>query len=102
MSNLVFLKYKPLSSYPINYSNQNLVLIIGTLMFPILKRKVKALYRPLKDYLKPRTDLEQRWHNRARHLGPEALKRLVKNARNVVIKGILRLKYKYCAMAHTK
>jgi hypothetical protein len=59
MSNLVFLKHKPLFSYPINHSNQNLVLIISTLMFPILKRKVRALYRPLKDYLKPRTDLEQ-------------------------------------------
>jgi hypothetical protein len=80
MSNLVFLKYKPLSSYPINYSNQNPVLIIGTLMFSILKRKVRALYRPLKDYLKPRTDLEQRWHNHARYLELKVLKRLIKNA----------------------
>ena len=56
--NLVFLKYKPLSSYSINYNNQNLVSIISTLMFPMLKRKVRALYRPLKDYLKPRTDLK--------------------------------------------
>ena len=60
MSNLVFLEYKPLFSYPIDYSDQNLVLMIGTLMFLMLKRKVRALYRPLKDYLKPRTDLEQR------------------------------------------
>jgi hypothetical protein len=80
MSNLVFLEYKPLSSYPINHSNQNPVLIIGTLMFPMLKRKVRALYRPLKDYLKPRTNSEQRWHNYARYLGPKVLKRLVKNA----------------------
>jgi hypothetical protein len=79
MSNLVFLKYKPFSSYPINYNNQNPVLIIGTLMFPMLKRKVRALYRPLKDYLKPRTDLEQQWYNYAGYLGPKALKRLVKN-----------------------
>jgi hypothetical protein len=58
MSNLVFLEYKPFFSYPINYNNQNLVLIISTLMFLMLKRKVRALYRPLKDYLKPRTNLE--------------------------------------------
>jgi hypothetical protein len=42
-------------------------------MFPMLKRKVRALYRPLKDYLKSRTNLEQWWHNRAGHLGPKAL-----------------------------
>jgi hypothetical protein len=42
-------------------------------MFLIFKRKVRALYRPLKDYLKPRTNLEQRWHNRAGHLGLKAL-----------------------------
>jgi hypothetical protein len=79
ISNLVFLEYKPLFSYSVDYNNQNLVLIIGILIFPMLKRKVRALYRPLKDYLKPRTDLEQRWHNYAGHLGPKALKRLVKN-----------------------
>ena len=71
-------------------------------MFPMLKRKVRALYKPLKDYLKPRTDLKQRWHNRAGHLGLKALKRLVKNTRNVVIKGIPCLKYKYYAMAYIK
>jgi hypothetical protein len=71
-------------------------------MFPIFKRKVRALYRPLKDYLKPRTNLEQRWHNCARHLGPKVLKRLVKNARNIIIKGIPRLKYKYYIMAYIK
>jgi hypothetical protein len=59
MSNLVFLEYKPFSSYLINYNNQNPGLIIGILIFLILKRKVGALYRPLKDYLKPRTNLEQ-------------------------------------------
>jgi hypothetical protein len=42
-------------------------------MFLILKRKVRALYRPLKDYLKPRTNLEQRWHNYTRHLGLKIL-----------------------------
>ena len=71
-------------------------------MFLIFKRKVRALYRPLKDYLKPRTDLEQRWHNYTRHLGLKTLKRLVKNARNVVIKGILCLKYEYYIMAYIK
>jgi hypothetical protein len=71
-------------------------------MFPMLKRKVRALYRPLKDYLKPRTDLEQRWYNYARYLGPKALKRLVKNARNIVIKGISRLKYKYYIIIYIK
>ena len=71
-------------------------------MFPTLKRKVRALYRPLKDYLKPRTDLEQQWHNYARHLGLKALKRLVKNTWNIVIKGTLCLKYKYYTMAYIK
>jgi hypothetical protein len=42
-------------------------------MFLMFKRKVRALYRPLKDYLKPRTNLEQRWHNYAGHLGLKAL-----------------------------
>jgi hypothetical protein len=49
-------------------------------MFPMLKRKVRALYRPLKDYLKPRIDLKQWWYNYAGYLGLKALKRLVKNA----------------------
>jgi hypothetical protein len=71
-------------------------------MFLILKRKVKALYRPLKDYLKPRTNLEQRWHNYAGYLGLKALKRLVKNARNIIIKGTPRLKYEYYIIAYIK
>jgi hypothetical protein len=71
-------------------------------MFSILKRKVRALYRPLKDYLKPRTDSEQRWYNRTGHLGPKVLKRLVKNAWNIVIKGIPRLKYEYYTIAYIK
>jgi hypothetical protein len=37
-------------------------------MFLIFKRKVRALYRPLKDYLKPRTDLKQRWYNYIKYL----------------------------------
>jgi hypothetical protein len=102
MSNLVFLKYKPFSSYPINHSNQNPVLIISTLMFLMLKRKVRALYKPLKDYLKPRTDLEQQWHNCAGHLGPKTLKRLVKNAWNIIIKGTPRLKCEYYTIAYIK
>ena len=71
-------------------------------MFPMLKRKVKALYRPLKDYLKSRTDLEQRWYNYAGYLELKVLKKLVKNARNIIIKGIPRLKYEYYIMVYIK
>jgi hypothetical protein len=71
-------------------------------MFPMLKRKVRALYRPLKDYLKSRTDLEQQWHNYAGYLGLKVLKKLVKNARNIIIKGIPRLKCEYYIMAYIK
>jgi hypothetical protein len=68
----------------------------------MLKRKVRALYRPLKDYLKLRTNLEQQWYNYTGYLGLKVFKRLVKNARNIVIKGILRLKYEYYIMAYIK
>jgi hypothetical protein len=73
--NLVFMELKPLSS---SYSH----IQIGdrpasTLIFPTLKRKVRRPYRPSKDYLRPRSDSAQRWHDRAGHIGLRSLERLV-------------------------
>jgi hypothetical protein len=73
--NLVFMELKSLSS---SYSYAQ----IGDrptsiLMFPTLKRQVRRLYRPSRDYLRLRSDTAQRWHNRAGHIGSRALERLV-------------------------
>ena len=97
--NLVFMELKPLFSYfyaPI--SDQP----ISNLIFPTLKRKVRRPYRPSRDYLRPRSDSAQRWHDRSRHLGPRALERLVYHARNVKIQGIPLIKCEWCATAHAK
>ena len=72
--NLVFMELKPLYSYscaPISDWP------ISNLVFLMLKRKVRRLYRLLRDYLRPRNDSAQRWHNCLGHLGLRALERLV-------------------------
>jgi hypothetical protein len=72
--NLVFMELKPLSSYSHTQIGDRLA---STLMFPTLKRKVRRPYRPSKDYLRPRSDSAQRWHDRVGHIGPRSLERLV-------------------------
>jgi len=73
--NLVFMELKPLSS---SYSHAQMGdRPASTLMFPTLKRKVRRPYRPSKDYLRPRSDSAQRWHDRAGHIRPRSLERLV-------------------------
>jgi hypothetical protein len=70
--NLVFLKYKPLSTY------SNIPLEIptstgGILIFPIFEYSIRARYKRLREYLKPRSDSEEKWHARAGHLAYKAL-----------------------------
>jgi len=69
-------------------------------MFLTIKRKIGRRLRRLRDYLKPRSDLEQVWHVRAGHLGLKALRALVHSARNVKINGTKRVKYEHCAITH--
>jgi hypothetical protein len=69
-------------------------------MYPTIQKTVKRLFQSLRDYLKPRTNTEEIWHTRTRHLGPKALKRLVKNTRNIIIQGTSRKKYKYYAVTY--
>ncbi|KAL2155922.1 hypothetical protein VTH82DRAFT_664 [Thermothelomyces myriococcoides] len=47
-----------------------------------------------------REDTKELWHLRAGHLGPEALKALVSNTRNVKIKGTVRIECESYARAH--
>jgi hypothetical protein len=70
--NLVFLKYKPLSIY------FNVLLEIPTstssiLIFPILERLIRTRYKRLREYLKPKSNSEEKWHIRAGHLAYKAL-----------------------------
>jgi hypothetical protein len=59
--NLVFMELKPLSS---SYSYAQMGnRPTSILIFPTLKRQVRRLYRLLRDYLRPRSDTAQRWHN---------------------------------------
>lgn len=90
--NVAFIEFKPTSSYSLVPSSQVLV-------YPTLERRIPS-YRKSRDYLKPRADIASIWHLRAGHLGPEALQRLVHNARNVKIIGIERIKCEHCARAH--
>jgi len=98
-ANLVFFEYKhrSYSSVPLCIPSSS-----TTLMFPTLNRQINRAYRKTYDYAKPRTDTEEKWHARAGHLGPEALRALVWSARNVRIEGTARLKCEHCATTHTK
>jgi hypothetical protein len=78
--NLTFFEYKPLPYYP-----------------PIINAVTKRSYHPY-----PRRSEEYLWHARAGHLGPEALKALVKKARGVQIQGTLRRDCEVCSTAHAE
>ncbi|RYO77619.1 hypothetical protein DL764_010202 [Monosporascus ibericus] len=98
--NLAFLEYKPLSSYssspPVIPQSP-----AGILMLPTIRRKKEGRpWRRSRDPPRPRKGTEKLWHLRSGHLGPEALRALVKNARNVIIEGTKRLKCESCARTH--
>jgi hypothetical protein len=98
--NLVFIELKPLSfSYSHTQISDRLASI---LIFPTLKRKVRRLYRPSKDYLKPRSDSAQHWHDRVKHVGSRSLERLVHQARNVKIISIPRIKCEIYTIIYIK
>ena len=48
--NLIFLKYKPLSTY-LNVPSKIPISISGVLVFSILKQKIRARFRRLREYL---------------------------------------------------
>ena len=90
--NLLILEYKPLLSCSIVPSS-----------FALLHsgdRPYRKHFRRSRDEALPRSDSEELWHLRAGHLGPAALRALVRNARNVEIKGIARINCEYCARAY--
>lgn len=93
--NLVFIEYKPLSTYS---SRQNVILVSdagllpSTLLAPIWRRSAQPL--------PTREDSEQLWHLRSGHLGPDALRALVWAARGVRINGTTRIRCEHCARAH--
>jgi hypothetical protein len=97
--NLAFLEYKPLSNC---MSIRDVIPTSagGVLMFPTLERAVRQAYKKSKDYARPRSDSEARWHARSGHLGQTALRALVKHARSVIIDGTPRAKCEHCAVTH--
>jgi hypothetical protein len=99
--NLIFLEYKPLSTY-LNVPSEIPISASGVFMFPTLERKIRPSFRRSREYLQPRSDSEEKWHARAGHLGPDALRKLVDHARNVKINGPSRVTCKHCAKAHAK
>ena len=57
--NLVFLEYKPLSIY-FNVLFEIPISTSSVLIFPTLERLIKAWYKRLREYLKPRSDLKEK------------------------------------------
>jgi hypothetical protein len=99
--NVVFIEYKPLSTY----SNAPSVIPTsagGVLVYPTLERKVKESFRRSRKYLQPRSDTEERWHARAGHLGSQALQKLVHHVRNVQITGPSRVTCVHCAQSYAR
>lgn len=94
--NLTFLEYKPISLY--SEARSIPVSFAGLFLTAKIRLKEKA-QRPLLAYLQPRSDSELTWHLRAGHLGREALRALVMNARNVRIHGNAPLRCESCALA---
>lgn len=99
--NIVFLEYKPLSTYS-NALFKIPTSAKGVLIYPTLERKVRESYRRSRRYLQPRSDDEERWHARAGHLGSQALQKLVSHARNVRIAGPSRVTCEHCAQAYAR
>ena len=97
--NLVFLEYKPFSTY----LSSPPILNYGTILsFPTYKRSLNATFRRSRDYLKPRTDTADLWHKRAGHPSPKVLEKIVQSARNVIIEGIPTVRCESCALASAK
>lgn len=93
--NLVFLEYKPLSTYT---SDQ---MVIPTSDAGIVTHTMlAATWKKSAQPLPTREDSEHLWHLRSGHLGPEALKAMVWAVRGVKINGTQRVKCEHCAMAH--
>jgi hypothetical protein len=56
--NLVFIEFKPLSTY-LSVPSSIPTSAAGILMYPTMKRLVKKGFQRFCNYLKPRTDLEE-------------------------------------------
>jgi hypothetical protein len=95
--NLVFIKFKELSSC---LNSPFKIPSLRTLIYPTIQKTIKRPFQSSQDYLKPRTNTEEMWHTHAGHLGPKALKRLIKNARNIIIQGTSQKKCKYYTITH--
>jgi len=95
--NLVFLQYTPVFAY-LSFPMPLAVSAVGTVLVTMMKRGA----RHSQQWLRPREDTEHLWHARAGHLGPEALKKLVERARNVVITGTKIVDCEHCALAHSQ
>jgi hypothetical protein len=94
--NVVFIEYKPLLTY-LNALSVILTNASGVLVYPTLERKVKESFKRSKKYLQSRSDMEERWHARARHLGSQAFQKLVHYVRNVQITRLSRVTCVHCA-----
>ena len=89
---LVFVEYKRLSSY--SPAPHSVTLICATLR--------SLPFRRSSDSPRPREDSEHLWHARAGHLGQDALRALVFQARGVRINGTRRIECEHCSTAHAK
>ena len=71
-------------------------------MFLMLERLIRARYKRSRKYLKPRSDLEEKWHARAGHLAHKALQKLVNHVRNMKINKLIRIICEFCAQAYAR
>ena len=97
--NLVFLEYKPFSTY---LSSLPILNYRTILLFLTYKRSLNVTFRRSWDYLKPRTDIADLWYKRVGYPSPKVLKKIVQLARNVIIEGILIVRYESCALVLAK
>ena len=103
--NLTFFEYKPISHcsiFPlcIPVSSAGIVSYetsFWNVFFTARDRRSRTRALP-----GPREDTEELWHLRAGHLGPEALRALVKNVRNVKIRGTPLIDCASCSLAHAQ
>ena len=97
--NLVFLEYKPFSTYLSSLPILNYRII---LLFPIYKRSLNVMFHRSWDYLKPRTNIADLQYKQVGYPSPKVLEKIVRLARNIIIEGILIVRYESYTLALAK
>lgn len=96
--NLVFIEYQPLSLYSEFPSLQRSIPVSSSGIL-LVQVTLRGGARSTRHPLPLREAEENRWHDRAGHLGQEAIRALAWRAKNVRIRGLPRIKCEACSVA---